>query len=214
MKDNFPLPQDIGRPDLDRWHLVSADAIGAEDGIAYAPRNFNLGKTKRIENIVRRARAAVRQQGGQAFYDFKARCRVLGEHDGVRILLLDDVTWDVDVRAAGSDTIVPVIHTTESATAPAKPTAAPAGSQPPPVRQRTAASPEATPEPETKGPARNGADRRAAVHEAVRPRPSRWRSGRVGGRAGNQALRGNRAPGRRTRSTAGASWAIRSRSRA
>ena len=83
--------------------------------------------------------------------------------------MLDDVTWDVDVRAAGSDTIVPVIHTTESATAPAKPTAAPAGSQPPPVRQRTAASPEATPEPETKGPATEPGGGKAPQAATERP---------------------------------------------
>ena len=39
-----------------------------------------------------------------------------GEHEGVEIRVLEKVTWKVEVRPAGTDTIIPVLN--ETATVP------------------------------------------------------------------------------------------------
>jgi hypothetical protein len=72
LEKKYPLPGRIGLRGFDRWHLAGPDATGAEEGIAYAPKNFNVGKTAEVGNVVRRARAAVWEQGGEVFFDFEA----------------------------------------------------------------------------------------------------------------------------------------------
>jgi hypothetical protein len=125
LEKKYPLPKDVGLPGMDRWHLAGPDAIGAEAGIAYAPKNFNVGKTAQIENLVRKARTATREQGGEVDFDFTATCRVVGDHEGVQIRVLEEVTWKVGVRAAGSDNVVPLINETAAPAAqlPATPPA-------------------------------------------------------------------------------------------
>ncbi len=118
LEKKFPLPKDVGLPGYDRWHLAGPDATGAEEGILYAPKNFNVSKTADIENIIRKARAAAREQGGDVYFDFTAEGRVVGEHEGVQIRVLEKVTWKVDVRAAGSDKTIPVVNETASPEVP------------------------------------------------------------------------------------------------
>jgi Domain of unknown function (DUF4157) len=140
LEKKYPLPQDVGLPGSDRWHLAGPDAVGAEEGIAYADKNFNVSKTATVENIIRRTRIATQQQGGEAFFDFRAVCRVQGTHDGVEIRILEQVTWDLEVRAAGSDTLTSVLR--ETAVVPAVPGSAAAPTTPkqlPPKRRSTPA---------------------------------------------------------------------------
>ena len=118
LEEKYPLPKDVGLPGYDRWHLAGPDATGAEQGIAYAPRNFNVSKTATVENLIRRARDATSEQGGEVFYDFRALCRTVGEHEGVQIRVVESVTWNADIRAAGSERLVPIIHETAKVATP------------------------------------------------------------------------------------------------
>lgn len=110
----FPSGTEVGLPGFDRWHLAGPDATGAEAGIAYAPLTFNRGETARVENVLRSARAAIREQGGECFYDFTAICRVQGEHEGIEIRVLESISWKAEVRAAGSDKLIPILQQTSS----------------------------------------------------------------------------------------------------
>jgi hypothetical protein len=125
LEKKYPLPKDVGLAGYDRWHLAGPDAIGAEEGIVYAPENFNLSRTAEIENIVRKARAAVREQGGDVYFDFTAECRVVGEYEGVQIRVLEKVTWKAEVRLAGSDRTIPIVNLTDSPAVSPAPKAVP-----------------------------------------------------------------------------------------
>ena len=109
LEKKFPEPGRIGLAGNDRWHLAGPDATGTENGIAYASHNFNVGKTAQVENVIRRARLAVQEHGGEVFYDFQADCRIVGEFEGVSIRVVEDVRWSADVRAAGRDQITPIL---------------------------------------------------------------------------------------------------------
>lgn len=122
LEKKYPLPKDVQLPNFDRWHLAGPDATGVEAGIAYAPKNFNISKTAEVENIVRKSRAAVREQGGDVYFDFTAECKVIGEREGVEIRVLEKVTWKVGVRSAGSENVVSVVNETASPTLPTLPT--------------------------------------------------------------------------------------------
>jgi Domain of unknown function (DUF4157) len=145
LEKKYPLPQDVGLPGYDRWHLAGPEAVGVEEGIAYAPKNFNVARTAEIENTIRRARIAVKEQGGEVFFDFTAVCRVVGDHEGVQIRVLEKVTWNVDARIAGADKLIPVVHTTAvpvQSPAPKLPASSPAATAKPVVSK---AAPSATP---------------------------------------------------------------------
>lgn len=114
LEKKYPSPKDVGLPGYDRWHLAGPNATGAEEGIMYAPKNFNVSKTAEVENVVRRARAGVRAQGGEVHFDFVAVGRVRGDVQGVRIVELERASWDVSIRAAGGDKYVSILK--ESAT--------------------------------------------------------------------------------------------------
>lgn len=110
LEKKYPLPKDVGLSGCDRWHLAGPDATGTELGIAYAPKNFNVSKTATVENVLRRARDAALEHGGEVFFDFKATVRIIGQHEGVDIRVLEEVTWAIDVRAAGSEKIIPILR--------------------------------------------------------------------------------------------------------
>jgi Domain of unknown function (DUF4157) len=113
LESKYPLPKDVSLPGYDRWHLVGPDAFGAEAGIAYTPKIFNISKTANIENIVRKAREFARVNGGDVEFDFTAECSVTNV-GGVEIRILEKVTWKVDSRLAGSDTTVSLVNETAS----------------------------------------------------------------------------------------------------
>ncbi len=117
----YPEPGKVGLAGYDRWHLAGPDATGAEEGIAYAPKNFNVSKTAEVENVIRRARIATQEQGGEVFFDFEAECRVVGDHEGVSIRVVESAHWRAEVRAAGSDRLVPILN--ERAAVPITPAA-------------------------------------------------------------------------------------------
>jgi hypothetical protein len=139
LEKKYPLPQDVGLSGYDRWHVAGPDATGTELRIAYAPKNFNIGKTATVENALRRARAATQEQGGEVFYDFTAVRRVQGEHEGVEIRVLESVTWNVDVRAVGTDRIVPVVNERATPTPLSRP-----GAQAPAAADATSTATDAT----------------------------------------------------------------------
>ena len=112
----YPDPGTVGLPGYDRWHLVGPNALGAEAGIVYVPKNFNVSATAKIENVVRNARAAVREYGGDVYFDFQAQCRVVGVYEGVEVRVLEKVTWQAEVRPAGSDKLIPILNETASPT--------------------------------------------------------------------------------------------------
>ncbi|MFF1759481.1 DUF4157 domain-containing protein [Streptomyces sp. NPDC058266] len=112
----YPPPGELGLSGWDRWHLAGPNATGAEEGIAYTPKNFNIGRTAEVENVMRRARDAVEKQGGEVFFDFQAECRILGVREGVTIRVPANVLWKAEVRAVGSDKLVPILN--ERATLP------------------------------------------------------------------------------------------------
>ena len=116
LEKKYPLPSAIGLRNYDRFHLAGPDAVGAEEGIVYAPKNFNVSRTAKVENVMRNARAAVRTQGGEVYFDFRAVCRIAGDHQGVQIRMLESVTWKADVRPAGSERVLQVLNEGASVT--------------------------------------------------------------------------------------------------
>ena len=123
----WPGPGEVGLPGMDRWHLAGPDATGGEIGIAYAPRNFNVSQTATVENVLRTSRAYMRLEGGDVFFDFEADCRIVGEHEGVSIRVVEDVRWQIDGRLPGSDDFIHILD--ERAVVPAMTPA----TTPPPV---------------------------------------------------------------------------------
>ncbi|WP_281394669.1 DUF4157 domain-containing protein [Streptomyces rectiverticillatus] len=124
LEKKYPPPGQLGLAGYDRWHLAGPDAIGAEAGIAYTPKNFNISQTAVVENTMRRARDAVSKQGGEVFFDFQADCRILGERQGVTIRGPETVHWKAEIRAAGSDSLTPILN--ERASVPPAPSLSPA----------------------------------------------------------------------------------------
>nr|BAU09330.1 hypothetical protein [Streptomyces roseoverticillatus] len=168
LEKKYPLPGQLGLQGYDRWHLAGPDAIGAEAGIAYTPKNFNISRTAVVENVMRRARDAVEKQGGEVFFDFTADCRILGERQGVTIRAPEDVHWKAEVRAAGSDKLVPILN--ERATVPPAPPLAGAPAAPSP----SPASPVVV--PPAAAAAKQGAQTSPAP-ESVKPLPPAPESG-------------------------------------
>jgi hypothetical protein len=74
-----------------------------------------------VENHIRRARAAALEHGGEVFFDFEAECRIVGEHQGVSIRVVETVHWRAEVRVAGTDRIVPILSRRETVPVPARP---------------------------------------------------------------------------------------------
>jgi hypothetical protein len=125
LEKKFPEPGKAGLPGYDRWHLAGPNATGAEEGIAYAPKNFNVGKTAEVENVIRRARTAAQEQGGEVFFDFEAECRIVGEYEGVSIRVVENARWQAEVRAAGSDRLVTILNERAAVSAVPHPQAIP-----------------------------------------------------------------------------------------
>jgi uncharacterized protein DUF4157 len=162
---NWPGPGEVGLPGMDRWHLAGPDATGGEIGIAYAPRNFNVSQTAAVENVVRISRAYMRVEGGDVFFDFEADCRIVGEHEGVSIRVVEDVRWQIDGRLPGSDDLIHILDQraavpamTPPTTPPSVPAPAAPGEGPAPTSERApsgtapepgpAVTPEVEPGPE------------------------------------------------------------------
>ena len=142
VRSKYPGPSKVGLPGDDRYHLFGR-SLGADDGIVYAPESFNEGPTKIVESRVAQARAYVKAHGGDVFFEVTADCRVRGDVEGVRILELETITWKADVRAAGSNTLVPIPGANQTAAVPTStPAPAPAsGPAPPPVGPSGGSSP-------------------------------------------------------------------------
>jgi hypothetical protein len=146
----WPGPGEVGLEGMDRWHLAGPDATGGEIGIAYTPKNFNIGKTATIENVLRNARGYMRAVGGEVYFDFTADCRIVGEHQGVSIRVVEDVHWQIDGRLSGGNNIIQILD--EHAVVPAMPSVTPAAPTPSPA-QITQAPGTAMPEPTPTKPA-------------------------------------------------------------
>jgi hypothetical protein len=184
LEAKYPLPKEVGLPGYDRWHLAGPDATGVEEGIAYAPKNFNVSKTAQVENAVRNARNATRAQGGEVYFDFTAEVRVTGQHEGVEIRVLEKVTWKVEVRPAGTDTVIPVLN--ETATVPSvAPTAPPpaGGARPTAPAKGAPLAESAAPEIPVQRPPIPPPEAKPAVPEPARgaPKGGGESSGVVGG---------------------------------
>jgi hypothetical protein len=160
LEKKYPLPSEAGLPGCDRWHLAGPNAVGADDGIVYTTRNFNISKTAQVENTVRAARAEMRAQGGDVYFDFTAKVRVIKEVDGVQIRVLDEVTWRVGKLPKGAKNVISVVN--ETVVPPLPP-----GVAPPPVAGAVKSAASARPP----APARASAPRppSAVVAEPVAP---------------------------------------------
>ena len=112
LERKYPLPKDVGLPGYDRWHLAGPNATGADEGIFYAPEAFNIGWTAQQENIIRAARAATREQGGDVFFDFTVEVHIQGDVQGVQIRVLDKVNLKIDARLPGSDKMTLIMDET------------------------------------------------------------------------------------------------------
>ena len=144
LEKKYPEPGKVGLPGHDRWHLAGPNATGAEEGIAYAPTNFNVSKTAELENVIRKARIVTQEQGGEVFFDFTADCTVVGEYEGVAVRTVDSAHWTAEVRAAGSDTLTQILDVQAAVPQPTPPAVqAPAA----PETEPAAAPPVATAKP-------------------------------------------------------------------
>ena len=150
LEKKYPEPGKVGLAGHDRWHLAGPNATGAEEGIAYAPKNFNISKTAEVENVIRRARTAVQEQGGEVFFDFEAECLIVGEHEGVSIRVVESAHWQAEVRPSGSNRFVPILDeratvpTTPPPTTPPPTTPPPSGGAKPAPKAAAAITPPAT----------------------------------------------------------------------
>jgi uncharacterized protein DUF4157 len=162
LEKKYPLPKDVNLRGHDRWHLAGPDATGAEEGVVYTPKNFNVSKTAEVENVLRAARREVTAKGGDVNFDFTADCKVVGEYEGVEIRVLEKVTWKVDARLPGSDTTVVLLHETATPAPPAT------SAKPPAPKRKSALAPapkgKASPEPAAK------AEPTTKVEPTVKPR--------------------------------------------
>lgn len=109
LEKKYPLPTKAGLPGFDRYHLAGPNATGAEEGIVYASRQFNIGKTARIENIMRNARQYAKANGGEAYIRVRAIVKSWKDVDGVNIRVLKEIEWTIEFRLAGSDKIVKLV---------------------------------------------------------------------------------------------------------
>jgi hypothetical protein len=172
LEKKYPGPGVVGLAGYDRWHLAGPDATGAEEGIAYAPKNFNIGKTATVENVIRRARTATTEQGGEVFFDFEAECRVVGDHDGVSIRIVESAHWRAEVRAAGTDHLVPILDETAAVPAASAVATRPSGGALDPHARAAPpepTSPDATRTNEPPTPGQQGT--RPPAAEALTPEP-------------------------------------------
>lgn len=101
----YPSGSAVGLPGYVRFHVEGISAIGDELNIVYAPENFNISETARIENQIRSWRDEIRVTGGELYYEIVARCHVRGEFEGVTIKVLDEITWKLERRLPGTDEI-------------------------------------------------------------------------------------------------------------
>ena len=128
----WPGPGEVGLAGMDRWHLAGPEATGGEIGIAYTPKNFNIGRTATVENVLRNARGYMRAVGGDVYFDFTADCRIVGEYEGVSIRVVEDVHWQIDGRLFGGGNIIQILD--EHAVVPAMPPVTPAAPTPSPAQ--------------------------------------------------------------------------------
>lgn len=110
LEKKYPLPKDVGLPGYDRYHLAGPNATGAEEGIVYASNRFNIGKTARIENIMRNARQYADANGGEAYIRVRAIVKQWKDVNGVNIRVLKEIEWTIEFRLAGSDKIVKLVN--------------------------------------------------------------------------------------------------------
>jgi len=125
IRTKYPPASRAGLAGYDRYHLFGR-SLGADEGIVYAPENFNESATKVVENRVVQARAYVKEHGGDVFFEVTAECRIQGDVEGVQIRNLETITWKAEVRAAGSDNLVPIPGANKTAVVPTPAPAAPA----------------------------------------------------------------------------------------
>lgn len=104
-QDRNPAPEARCRFVRKKDEIYSAD----EEGIVYAPRNFNVRKTAEIENLIRNAREQSGMQGGEVYITIKAIVKNWKEVDGVWIRVLKEISWSIEIRLPGSDKRIPLV---------------------------------------------------------------------------------------------------------
>jgi hypothetical protein len=97
LEGKYPLGKDVELQGYDRYHLEGVMTVGDERTIVYATKDFNRRITAAIESDIRGLK-------GDLYFEFTARCRVVGEFDGVTVKVLESITWKVERRVLGTDT--------------------------------------------------------------------------------------------------------------
>jgi hypothetical protein len=119
LQNKYPSPTKVGLPNYDRYHIAGPNAAGTEEGIVYAPKNFNVSRTAEMENLLREARARVESAGGgDVFIEFRVIVKNWKEVDGVLIRVLKETEWTIESRLAGTDTFIPLISKLKSSLKP------------------------------------------------------------------------------------------------
>lgn len=107
----YPSGERVGLPGNVRFHVEGIMSIGDELNVVYAPELFNISETALIENQIRAWRDEIAVTGGELYYDFTVNAHVLvnaqvqREFEGVTIRVLDSITWKLERRLPGTDTI-------------------------------------------------------------------------------------------------------------
>ena len=105
LEKKYPPGQKVGLPGNVRFHVEGIKSIGDELNVVYAPELFNISETALIENQIRAWRDEIAVTGGELYYDFTVNAHVLTEFEGVTIRVLDNITWKLERRLPGTDTI-------------------------------------------------------------------------------------------------------------
>ena len=101
----YPLGKDVGLPGHDRYHLEGVMTVGDELNIVYATADFNRRVTAAIEKEIRGLQ-------GDLYFEFSANCRIVGEVQGVTIKVVESITWKVQRRVLGTDTLDVIVEQT------------------------------------------------------------------------------------------------------
>ena len=73
--------------------------------IVYATADFNRRVTAAIEKEIRGLQ-------GDLYFEFSANCRIVGEVQGVTIKVVESITWKVQRRVLGTDTLDVIVEQT------------------------------------------------------------------------------------------------------
>jgi hypothetical protein len=105
LEKKYPPAEAVGLPGNVRFHVEGIKSIGDELNVVYAPERFNISETALIENHLQEWRDEIAVTGGELYYDFTVQAHVVGEFEGVTIRVLDSITWKLERRLPGTDTI-------------------------------------------------------------------------------------------------------------